>query len=70
MLISIHLVARLGRIKLLRLDGDITLVDPQAAAARRTEELPTGRLLALAESDLAAVDERRRSVNGTGDAPA
>lgn len=67
MLISIHLVARLFRVPLLRIDGDIVLVDDDrlghaADGARRDarHELPAGRLLAVAEAELAAADDRKQ----------
>ncbi len=64
MRITVHLVARLFRLPVLRVDGHITLVDEQdhgrsadlLAAQRR---LPVGRLLALAEAELAAAENRR-----------
>ncbi len=67
MLVSIHLVARLFGMPVLRLDGDVVLVDDDrlgTAAAydlapRARQELTAGRLLALAEAELAAVDDRR-----------
>lgn len=68
MLIRIHLAARLFRVPLLRIDGDIVLVDdgrPGHAATNGTrpggrQELAAGRLLALAEAELAAADDRVR----------
>lgn len=67
MLISIHVVARLfRRIPLLDVDGEIVLIDDDrlgssgAVVRGARHELPAGRLLALAESELAAVDELRR----------
>jgi hypothetical protein len=67
-LVSIHVVARVFRLPILRIDGDVVLVDDDrlgtAAAVdlapRARQELTAGRLLALAEAELAAVDDRRR----------
>lgn len=66
MLVSIHLVARLFGRPVLRVDGDVVLVDDDrlgTAAAydlapRARQELTAGRLLALAEAELAALDAR------------
>jgi hypothetical protein len=68
MLISIHLVARLLRAPLLRIDGDIVLLGDDRLGHPATDGLPlrsrreltAGRLLALAEAELAAVDDRRQ----------
>ena len=68
MLVSIHLVARLLRVPLLRIDGDIVLVDDDrlghaainGVAPPHHDRVTAGRLLALAEAELAAVDDRRR----------
>jgi hypothetical protein len=68
MLVSIHLVARLLRVPLLRIDGDIVLLDDDrlghpatsGVPQRNHHELTAGRLLALAEAQLAALDDRRR----------
>jgi hypothetical protein len=63
--VTIHLVARLFRVPLLRLDGHITLVDDEprvrsTGTLRASQpDLPVGRLLALAEADLAAAEDRR-----------
>ena len=66
MRITIHLVARLLRVPVLRLDGHITLVDEAELGARPTDryrtpdhDLPVGRLLAQAEAELAAARDRR-----------
>ena len=68
MRISIHLVARLLRLPILRIDGDVVLVDDdrlghaagQGRAPAARQELTAGRLLALAEAlQLAAADDRR-----------
>ena len=75
MLVSIHVVARLFRLPVLRIDGDIVLLDDDRlgstavdGASRDRRQLTAGRLLALAEAELAAVDDRRGSrpdhVNG------
>jgi hypothetical protein len=72
-LVSIDLVARLFRVPILRIDGDIVLVDDDrlghSLAPGRTirdrRQLTAGRLLALAEAELAAVDDRRRSSSST-----
>jgi hypothetical protein len=68
MLVSIHLVARLLRVPLLRIDGDIVLLDDDRLGhpatngipIRSHHELTAGRLLALAEAELASVDAKRR----------
>ena len=67
MLVSIHLVARLLRLPILRIDGDIVLVDDRLGTPatrgtplRRSQELTAGRLLALAEAEMATVEDRRR----------
>jgi hypothetical protein len=68
MLVSIHLVARLLRLPILRIDGDVVLLDddrlghpaPNGVPGRRRQELTAGRLLALAEAELASVEDRRR----------
>jgi hypothetical protein len=71
-LISIHLAARLSRLPVLRIDGDIVLLDDDRLGTavvngRRggvrggtRRELPAGRRLALAEAELAAADDRKR----------
>jgi hypothetical protein len=67
-LISIHVVARVLRAPLLRIDGDIVILEDDrlghpatnGVPLRAREELTAGRLLALAEAELAAVDDRRR----------
>ena len=68
--ITIHLVARLFRVPLLRLDGHITLVDDEPLSFAPTDrvraprpDLPVGRLLALAEADLAAAQDRRAGLS-------
>ena len=79
MLVSIHLMARLFRVPLLRVDGDIVLLDDDRLGhaakdgpPRDRRELTAGRLLALAEAELAAVDDRRsrRAAQVNGSAPA
>ncbi len=73
MLIRIHLVARLLKVPLLRIDGDIWLRDDDTLRIppRRTSEVtsgpgwPAGRLLAQAEADLLDVDRHRG--NGSSD---
>ena len=68
MLVSIHLVARLLRMPILRIDGDILLVDDDrlgtpatnGVPVRRRHELTAGRLLALAEAEMAVVEDQRR----------
>ncbi len=68
MLISIHLVARLCRVPILRIDGDIVLLDDDrlghpavdSGPLQARRELTSGRLLALAEAELAGLDDRRR----------
>jgi hypothetical protein len=73
MLVSIHLVARLLRMPILRIDGDIHLSDePRRLGAVEPRwspppELPAGGLLGLAMADLEQaerLDRARR--NGTG----
>lgn len=65
MRVTIHLVARLFRVPLLRVDGTITLADDPATSRPASDPLagrrdqPVGRLLALAESELAAAEDRR-----------
>lgn len=67
MLVSVHVVARLLRVPILRVDGEVVLVDDDRLGtaagarlpARARHELTAGRLLALAEAELAAIDERR-----------
>ena len=62
MRITIHLVARLFRVPLLRLDGHITLVDErEGTSGLLTDQrrVPVGRLLALAEAELARAETRR-----------
>jgi hypothetical protein len=68
MLVSIHLVARLLRLPILRIDGDVVLLDDDrlghpstnGVPVRARQELTAGRLLALAEAELASVEDRRR----------
>ena len=64
MRIRIHLVARLLRVPILRIDGDIRLRDDDVPV--RVPSLspapPVGRLLASAEADLDGLDRRRSSV--------
>ncbi len=73
MLVSIHLVARLLRMPILRIDGDIHLRDeprgPRVVEPRRlpSSERPAGRLLGLAMADLEQaerLEQARR--NGSG----
>ena len=67
MLVSVHVVARLFRVPILRIDGDVVLVDDdrlghaagQGRAPTARQELTAGRLLALAEAELAAADRNR-----------
>jgi hypothetical protein len=67
-LVSIHVVARLLRVPLLHIDGEIVLLDDDRLGTPATSMVPTsrrheltaGRLLALAESEMAVVDDRRR----------
>ncbi|MEO6512073.1 MAG: hypothetical protein ABIO16_13830 [Nocardioides sp.] len=76
MLVSIHLVARLFGMPLLRIDGDIHLRDepadltpvrrPHQAVVRSAADVPAGGLLAVAVADLARVDDLDRARrNGT-----
>lgn len=64
MRIRIHLVARLLKVPILRIDGDIRLQDDEVPA--RVPSLspapPVGRLLASAEADLDGLDRRRGAV--------
>ena len=73
MLVSIHLVARLLRMPILRIDGDIHLRDeprrlsPVEPRRPPPAELPAGGLLGLAMADLEhaeRLEQARR--NGTG----
>ena len=78
MLVSIHVVARLLRLPILRIDGEIVLLDDDrlgtpatnGVPVRRRHELTAGRLLALAEAEMAVVEDRLRkrptSPNGKG----
>jgi hypothetical protein len=62
--IRIHLVARLLKVPILRVDGDILLRDDDDVPVRApflSPAPPVGRLLASAEADLEGLD-RRRSV--------
>ena len=64
MRIRIHLVARLLRVPILRIDGDIRLRDddvPVRVPSLSTAP-PVGRLLASAEADLDGLDRRRSAV--------
>ena len=68
MLVSIHLVARLCSMPVLRIDGDIVLLDDDRLGhtlapngPRERRRLTAGRLLALAEAELAAADDRRQT---------
>jgi hypothetical protein len=77
-LVSIHVVARLFRLPVLRIDGDVVLLDDDRLGHTAVDgqphrrELTAGRLLALAEAELAAVDDRRgkRPAVVSGSAPA
>ncbi len=68
MLVSIHVVARLLRLPILRIDGEIVLLDDDrlgtpatnGVPVRRRHELTAGRLLALAEAEMAVVEDQRR----------
>lgn len=68
MLVSIHVVARLLRLPILRIDGEIVLLDDDGLGSPATNgvpvvrrhELTAGRLLALAEAEMAVVEDRRR----------
>ena len=73
MLVSIHLVARLLRMPILRIDGDIHLRDEHlrltAPPPRRLPpaELPAGELLGLAVADLEQAGRLERARrNGSG----
>ena len=65
MLVSIHVVARLLRLPILRIDGEIVLLDDDrlgtpatnGVPVRRRHELTAGRLLALAEAEMAVVGD-------------
>ena len=73
MLVSIHLVARLLRMPILRIDGDIHLRD-EAQRLRPVEPrrlppagLPAGGLLGLAVADLEQAERLERARrNGSG----
>jgi len=62
--IRIHLVARLLRVPILRIDGDIRLRDDDVPVrVPSLSPAPTvGRLLASAEADLDGLDRRRSDV--------
>jgi len=63
--IRIHLVARLLKVPILRIDGDIRLRDDDDVAVRvpsLSTPPPVGRLLASAEADLDGLDRRRSAV--------
>ena len=65
MRIRIHLVARLLKVPILRIDGDIRLRDDDDVPVRvpSLSTAPPGRLLASAEADLDGLDglDGRRS---------
>jgi hypothetical protein len=70
-LVSIHLVARLLGMPLLRIDGDIRLRDeaqgltpvrrPRSPAVLPAADVPAGGLLALAVADLARAEDLDRA---------
>jgi hypothetical protein len=63
--IRIHLVARLLKVPILRVDGDILLRDGDDVPVRvpsLSTAPPVGRLLASAEADLDGLDRRRGAV--------
>ena len=65
MQIRIHLVARLLKVPILRIDGDIMLRDDDDEPVRvpsLSTAPPVGRLLASAEADLDGLDRRRGAV--------
>ena len=65
MQIRIHLVARLLKVPILRIDGDIRLRDDDDVPLRPPSLAPAppvGRLLASAEADLDGLDRRRSAV--------
>ena len=65
MRIRIHLVARLLRVPILRIDGDIRLRDDDDFPVRvpsLSPAPPVGRLLASAEADLDGLDRTRSAV--------
>ncbi|CUR58777.1 hypothetical protein NOCA2540040 [metagenome] len=65
--ISIHLVARLFRVPILRVDGQVALTEREGLRSSAVSgptplaagEQPVGRLLALAEAELAEADRTR-----------
>ena len=62
MRIRIHLVARLLKVPILRIDGDIRLRDDDDVPVRLpslSPAPPVGRLLASAEADLDGLGRRR-----------
>ena len=66
MRIRIHLVARLLKVPILRIDGEIRLRDdddvPVRVPSLSTAPPPVGRLLASTEADLDGLDRRRSAV--------
>ena len=65
MRIHIHLVARLLKVPILRIDGDIRLRDDDDVPVRLpslSPAPPLGRLLASAEADLDGLDRTRSAV--------
>jgi hypothetical protein len=63
--IRIHLVARLLKVPILRIDGDIRLRDDDDVPVRLpslSTAPPVGRLLASAEADLDGLDRRPSSL--------
>ena len=65
MQIRIHLVARLLKVPILKIDGDIRLRDDDDVPLRVPSLSPTppvGRLLASAEADLDGLERRRGAV--------
>ena len=65
MRIRIHLVARLLKVPILRIDGDIRLRDDDDVPVRMpalAPAPPVGRLLTSAEADLDGLDRRRGAV--------
>ena len=71
MRISIHLVARLLKMPILRIDGVISLQDDESYPhpAPSKPAVPIGRLLASAEADLDRLDRSRNGARPAFERP-